>query len=195
MRHNTMRFFLKYTLIELLITISIIAILFSILMPVLKNVKNKANAIVCTNNLQQMTTGMFSYLGDSNDWMPVYGGWDSVNRWSNVLTSNGYCSKKSFNCPSNSDSLLKPVAIGIRLLWGGTSLDTGVKMTKMNNISMQLLFGDATSVENIKRGSLFTNSGHFQYRHYRKATVSYLDGHVASADKALLSNGLVVIYW
>ena len=195
MRHNTIRFSPKYTLIELLTTISIIVLLFSILMPVLKDMKNRSNAIVCTNNLKQMTIGMFSYLGDSNNWMPVYGGWDSVNRWSNVLTSNGYCSGKSFNCPSNSDSLFKPVAIGIRLLWSGKNLDTGVKVTNMNKISMQLLFGDATSVENIKRGSLFTNSGHFQYRHSGKATVSYLDGHVVLADMTLLSNGLVVIYY
>lgn len=179
-----------FTLVELLVVISIIIILCSMLLPALKNVKNKASSIVCSNNIKQMSTGMFSYLGDSNSWMPVLGSWDGVNRWSYVLTSNNYCSEKSFKCPANSDSSLKPIAIGIRLLWNSTNIDNGVNTTKITKTSRQVLFADAIAYENVKRGSCFTNPvTHFQFRHFNNTAMAFLDGHVSliSRTKAINS--------
>ncbi len=59
-----------FTLIELLIVISIIAILAGLLLPTLKKAKDKAQSLVCQNNLKQIGTGMFNYTDSYNGYFP-----------------------------------------------------------------------------------------------------------------------------
>lgn len=60
-----------FTMIELLASIAIMIILASLLFPVLKNVRGKANAIQCAGNLKQIGLGFLSYAGDYNNDLPV----------------------------------------------------------------------------------------------------------------------------
>ncbi len=59
-----------FTLIELLVVIAIIAILASILLPVLSAAQKKAQETFCLNSLKQLGTGFVIYVGDNNDIMP-----------------------------------------------------------------------------------------------------------------------------
>jgi prepilin-type N-terminal cleavage/methylation domain-containing protein len=63
---------LAFTLVELLIVVAIIAILASLLLPVLAKAKEKARRAQCANNLRQIGLGIEMYRQDNNQCPPLY---------------------------------------------------------------------------------------------------------------------------
>ena len=60
----------KFTILELLIVISIIAILAALLLPALNAAREKARQISCTGNMKQLGAAALMYINDSDDCCP-----------------------------------------------------------------------------------------------------------------------------
>ncbi len=59
-----------FTLVELLVVISIIAMLLAILTPSLQRARNQAKRVVCLSNMRQMGIGLKTYLMDNDGHLP-----------------------------------------------------------------------------------------------------------------------------
>ncbi|MCK4658640.1 MAG: prepilin-type N-terminal cleavage/methylation domain-containing protein [Phycisphaerae bacterium] len=60
-----------FTLVELLVVISIIVILISISLPSLRQARDHAKVIACQSNLRQIMVGFFGYTADHGDVVPL----------------------------------------------------------------------------------------------------------------------------
>lgn len=59
----------RFTLIELLITIAIIAMLAALLLPALKNAKDASKSVMCKNNLKNLGMAFLNYTMDNNEYV------------------------------------------------------------------------------------------------------------------------------
>ena len=77
-----------FTLVEILVVITIITILAALLLPVLGKAREKARQTVCMNNLKQQWVAYIMYAQDYNEYLTsIVGGgaWPNFYLWQNVL--------------------------------------------------------------------------------------------------------------
>lgn len=156
-----------FTLIELLIVISIIAILMSILLPSLKKARDQTQRIACCNNLNQIGKAVFLYVNDNSSWLPQ-GGDAFVDDmtppkecWKSELTE--YLGIKDnytkydlehgvYRCPTQNNKL-QDTSMGYEGFYGGygwngncgwreNSTNPRKKISEMKNPSNTILSGD-----------------------------------------------------
>lgn len=72
----------KFSLIEMLVVISIIFILVSILLPSLGRSKKMARRAICVSNLKQWSVALISYASDNNGYLINYNGDGATSAWS-----------------------------------------------------------------------------------------------------------------
>ena len=70
-----------FTLVELLIVISVMAVLIGMLLPAINAVRESARTTKCLNNLRQITLATFAYTNDNDNHLPMaVSGYDAESR-------------------------------------------------------------------------------------------------------------------
>jgi len=90
----------RFTIIELLVVISIIAILTTILLPALSKAKQSAKELECVNNLKQSGLSIQMYANDNNDYAFLYSS-SPEKGWHEPLYDGNYLKNRDTSlCPS-----------------------------------------------------------------------------------------------
>lgn len=148
-----------FTLVELLVVISIIALLLSILMPALNKVRESAKVLVCVNNTKQINMMFEFYLQANKDaYPPYYGCVDSTDTpryWVYPLSSfdkkwvPGAIPPKYFFCSSQRDKHVweGSVSYGYNYFTFGNAVTGHVtKRAEIRNPSQKLLLCESRYV-------------------------------------------------
>ena len=150
-----------FSLVELLVVISIIALLTSILTPSVVGARRQANRVYCLNNLRQMALAADSYAQNNNDYYPI-----AQYSWQeNASTTYAYCWDFT-QIMENGQSRTAP-----GLLWEGDTIEkvhqcpsykgadiwSGAAYTGYNYNTSYIGHGQGEIVTDAYTGSVITN--------------------------------------
>ena len=99
-----------FTLVELIVIVSIVAVLSGILLPVLAGSKRQARASICLSNLKQLGTGFHLFADDNRGYLPSE---QQEMLWVDLLRP--YLSAgEVFMCPADPDA---DFGVGLSYSW------------------------------------------------------------------------------
>ena len=201
--------FACFTLIELLITIAVIAILAALLLPALNSAKRKAQRINCTSNLKQCGV-LFQYTIDSQKeialwnysglkWYAENTAFPEILKWSPGVHGWGYEKRRITACPVALEINNSDTAYGVNCGWAYNTLGEIYKESKFYlqpqkcpRASWYILLGDSAFTSDLKRQSYLAErydnqmggrTGLFN-RHGREGNLLFLDGHVSGIQSS-----------
>jgi len=190
-----------FTLVELLVVISIIALLLAVLMPSLQKAHEVAKRTVCFSNLRQLTMGWMLYA-ENNNGKIVDGttsntsSWVLQNDWPDNLTVEEilegiktgllfpyYQTLKIYKCPAGKKGDLRSYSIvtgmnGTRII--GTKDVIATKTCQIRRIAERMVFIDE-GFASPECWTIFYDRPHWwdkpPLRHGKGTTMSFGDGH------------------
>ena len=173
----------KFSLVELLVMLSIILVLFAMLMPLLNRARETAKSTSCKGNMKQSLTALVIYL----DTYEVV----STQRWTDTLIATGlvsYPQISALRCPSwiRERDTHKNV-FGMRRIIGDAHT-----LHITGSPSDYVLLADSLNLDTLQQFiNFYGNWGPHKlvvhYRHHRKANAGFLDGSVRSSSQRELS--------
>ena len=212
----------EFTLIELLIVIAIIAILAAMLFPVLRKARNQAQGIACSSQFRQVATAFHGYLFESCDQFPPlqYGtANDNLNTvfWIDLMPELGMkrnIGSKYFGggkakylllCPAttirtSSQGNWDGITTGYNQTWTADKpRGLFTKLSVITKPTMQLTHVDTWKDESTAEGRTLgryriPGNQHVAFRHAKKSSALYLDGHVSIDDQKWLRLNSVYYY-
>lgn len=91
---------MKFTLVEMLVVIGVIALLMTLLLPALKTAKDSAYTIKCKAGLKQIGAAIYSYGADYNGYICLNdGGTANDSLWARILYRDYNVPMAVFVCP------------------------------------------------------------------------------------------------
>lgn len=173
----------KFSLVELLITLSIILVLSAMLMPMLSRARITARSVACTGNMKQSLTSLILYL-DTYDVV-------STQSWTDTLLATGLVSHSQIStlrCPAwiREHDTHKNV-FGMRRVIGDAHT-----LHITGSPSNYVLLADSLNLDTSQQFiNFYGNCGPYKlvvhYRHNRKANAGFLDGSIRSSFQQELS--------
>jgi prepilin-type N-terminal cleavage/methylation domain-containing protein len=183
-----------FTLIELMVVITIIGVLAALLFPTFGMVREKARRVSCLSNLKQFSIAIMAYAAENNGWLPPPV--DPKPEWIGVSMRNSlmnygmtraqfYCPSltdyaKTWNTTANWDQTAPNATLAIGFLYFGRR--QGFASRLMDNPTNTLLLCDLSRKMNgaqwDRAGTFGTGVAHPVFRGYRPEGSNhvFLDG-------------------
>ncbi len=197
-----------FTLVELLVVISIIALLGSMLLPALGRAKENGRTAQCINHLRQLGMATFMYADDDYDQVPIQFPSEPERTWASDLSTNENLKEYNiFLCPSYAPREFKDWrrTYGIRLdppsEYASGECDEVLHLDRVRSPVTYVHIADTTS-----RGRGGFKAQQYYYfrmlsenevhaRHLGGAIGLFLDGHVARVCRHELETlGIQALY-
>lgn len=193
---------LGFTLLELMVVVSIIAILAALLVPAFSRMKIRSKTLQCASQMRQISTYLNLYIGDNNGEFPDFrqtGGGGGIKVWRDYLFPYGekpianrpetygiwYCPEKKLAKGSGWWTCVASYGGNHELSGSISNPASGYKrMVNVDELSRTMLAVDTTilngwhSIQRNNGTSAITKWTDF--RHDGRANMVYLDGHVES---------------
>jgi len=188
----------NFTLVELLVTIAVIAILASLLLPALGRAREMAKSMQCLGNLRQVILVNLTYSGDNNEFLPAP--LKPLTPWNKTLEDGGYIriyktGDTTFLCcptwapfgkyvfdQNYGKSYGYPYGVADYSKIKDCAKDFGVTISELVCFAdSYATYYNGTQNCYMQRGS---TSSTVHVRHLNKANVAYGDGHCGAADRA-----------
>lgn len=181
----------KFTLIELLIVIAIIAILAAILLPALNKARSRAVALECMTRLSQLGKCFHMYANDHEGFFPQINFNGSSNaQWYFILVGKGkpvtapYVNSNSIRCPDMS------IAEELRVYGGNYQNGFYFNIKKCYHPSQLAILFDWNHIGGNRATNQWDRVWNMEepaiFRHQRRMNILYCDSHVGNLTYAAL---------